>query len=262
MCNPRKVVIELTRKVEEAWRESVTETAAADTLLRERGRLTTRLALGEEMGEAALETLARVLAGEFPDYPAWEREPDGRFRREMEPVVLYFDPATAEMTVEARLTESLSAEAHAVAEACGFTAGEVAVEGVGRYYDDGWGGRTRDGAEAEALAHAERQMDAAVRDLHRRTHAEELAAARERARNQAEAEAGAELARLAEEARETLRGRLDLILARSRERAFHVMNRAVGEAYRQTLRRLAEENGRVVSDQRSGSVIQMELVLD
>ncbi len=43
---------------------------------------------------------------------------------------------------------------------------------------------------------------------------------------------------------------------------YHVMNRAVGEAYRQTLHRLVRENGgRVLTDEKTGSVINMEMEL-
>ncbi len=260
MCNPRRVMIHLRRHVEQAWRRTIEETASASDAVTETGRMTAQVDLSAEMGDAALMMLERVLSGEVEGFDAWVRDDRGRFIRELDEVVLIFDADASRLTVEARLTEGISAEARASAEACGFTVGEVMAEGLGRYYEDGWGGRTEEGARADALADAERRLDAAIQELGDRQNAEALARGQEAARRDAESAAAAGLEARRQEVRGLLRERVQITLARAEERAFHVMNRAVGEAYRQTLTRMAlRSGGRIIRNERTGSVIDVEI---
>ncbi|MCP4661416.1 MAG: hypothetical protein GY856_38930 [bacterium] len=72
----------------------------------------------------------------------------------------------------------------------------------------------------------------------------------------------AEVERLRGEAREALRERIQAVLAGAQDRVRHTMNRLVGEAYRRTLIQLVHDNGgRLIRDQRTGSVIDLELEL-
>ncbi len=53
-----------------------------------------------------------------------------------------------------------------------------------------------------------------------------------------------------------------MILADAEDRVYHTMNRLVGEAYRRTLLELVQQNGgRVLANERSGSVYNLELEL-
>ena len=62
------------------------------------------------------------------------------------------------------------------------------------------------------------------------------------------------------EVRAALRQQLQAQLASRRQEAFYTINRAVGEAYRQTLCKLVIDNGgRIISDRQSGSIIDLEL---
>jgi hypothetical protein len=206
--------------------------------------------------------LERILRGDFPEFEPWERDGAGNYRHDLGDAVLVYQPGSRQLTVEARLTELISAEARATAEASGFTVGEVAVEAVGRYYDDGWGGRTQERALAEAQAAAESRLAEATEALHREQHAAELEAAEAEARALAEAQAAAELERLQGEVREALRERLQVLLANAEDRVYHTMNRLVGESYRLALIQMVQENGgRVLVDERSGSVINLEMEL-
>ena len=57
-----------------------------------------------------------------------------------------------------------------------------------------------------------------------------------------------------------MRERLQVTLADAGERIYHTMNRLVAEAYRQSLIQLVRENGgRVLTDEHSGSVMNLEL---
>lgn len=262
MCNPRRVMIHLARSIEQAWRQTVEQTATAGDEVTELARINAQVNLDEEMGDAALQVFERVLAGEFEGFEKWTRDSVGHYRRDLGQVTLVYDPDNHRLTVEAQLTELVTAEARATAEASGFTVGEVAVEAMGHYYDDGWGGRTRERALEEAEGQAEKRLKQAIDALHREQHAKELSRAEDEAQKKADDAASQELTRLQAETRSALRTQLQVVLAQAEEQVYHVMNRAVGEAYRQTLHQLVENNGgRVITDERTGSVINMELEL-
>lgn len=262
MCNPRRVMIHLSRAIEEAWRTTVEQAATVQGEVQELARVTADIPLNAEMGDRALEMLERVMQGEFDEFEPWDRDEEGNYRRDLGEVILIYHPGSHQLIVEASLTEQISAEARATAEAGGFTVGEVAVEAVGRYFDDGWGGRTEEYARREAQSSAERKLQEATEALHRQQHATEIDAAQSEARAQAEVRASAELEQLNHKTREALRERLQAILANAQDRVRHTMNRMVGEAYRRTLIELVQRNrGRVLTDERSGSVINLELEL-
>ncbi len=260
MCNPRRVMIHLARQVEEAWRRSVTQTATDEGAARELARVSADIPLDAEMGEPALDALEQVLRGEFPGFTPWEEQTDGTFRRPLGEVTLTFDPRTRCLTMETALTEWVTAEASAAAEASGFTVGEVAAEAMATWFDDGFAGRTEDRAREEARAAAEKRMNEAIEDLHRRRNPEAFAAAEESARKAAEANAAEALQSAQAEVRSAMRERMRQTLAAAEDQAFHVIHRAVGEAYRQTLLKLARDNGgTVIQDEAAGGVIQMTL---
>ena len=262
MCNPRRVMIHLERCIEEAWRQTVEQAATVTGEVAELARLSARVPLDEEMGDAALSMLERVLRGEFEGFDAWERDDAGRYRRALDEVTMIYDPASHQLSLEAQLTDSVTAEARAAAEASGITIGQVAVEAMGHYYDDGWGGSTREQALEAAQFDAERRLREAVERLGREQHQSELEEARERAGAEARRLAEEELARRREALRAALREQLQVIIARAQERVYHVMNRAVGEAYRRTLIQLVLDNGgRILADEQTGSVINLELEL-
>ena len=262
MCNPRRVMVHLTETVEAAWRETITRMAQAEGEVRELARLTADIPLDAEMGDLALAMMERLMRGEYAEYEAWAQDEDGNFRGQLEGVTLIYTPGSRQLVIEARLAEQISAAAEAAAEAAGFTVGEVAVEAVGRYYEDGWGGRTEERARHEAQAEAERRLVDARAALHREQHAAELTAATTQAETAAAARAAAALEVVREETRAALRQQLQVIMADAQDAVYVTMNRLVGEAYRVSLIELALQNGgRVVSAERSGSVINLELEL-
>ena len=262
MCNPRRVMIQLTQAIEQAWRTTIEQTARTEDQVHEQFRIAVDIPLDAEMGDLALQMLERVLRGECEGFDPWEQDEHGDFRRDLGDVVLIYQPGTRQLFIEARLTELISAEARGTAEASGFTMGEVAAEAVGHYYSDGWGGRTEQRARVEAQADAERKLNEAIEALHRQQHAPELGAAEAEARARAEREAAAELERTRTAMRAAMRERLQVIMADAEDRIYHTMNRLVGEAYRLSLIQLVRENGgRVLTDERTGSIMNMELEL-
>jgi Skp family chaperone for outer membrane proteins len=262
MCNPRRVMIHLDRCIEEAWRQTVEQAATVTGEVAELARINAEVPLDEEMGDAALIMLERVLAGEFEGFEPWQRDSTGRYHRDLNEVTMSYDPASHQLSIEARLTDLVTAEARAAAEASGTTVGQVAVEAMGSYYDDGWGGRTRERALEEAQQEAEQRLREAAERMGREQHSAELEEARSRAGEEARRLAEEELVRRQEALRGALRERLQVIMAQAEERVYHVMNRAVGEAYRQTLRQLVlETGGRILADEQTGSIINLELEL-
>ncbi|HIE06682.1 MAG TPA: hypothetical protein EYP64_01405 [Desulfarculaceae bacterium] len=263
MCNPRKVMIHVNETIEAAWRQLLTEKATASELLSENAEISCEIKLAEEMGAAALDVLEQVLAGEFADFPGWQKDSAGNFYRDLEDITLVYDPNRRQFVLRARLEEMLSAEASAAAEICQVTTGTIAFEAVGYYYDDGWKGRTEEKALKEATEQAEMRFEYALKEL-KKAQPESAAELELRSSLTAEAQSKVEkeLAEKRAALRLELRHQLQAQLARQQQNAFYEINRVVGETYRQTLCRLVLENGgRVISDRQSGSVIELELEL-
>jgi hypothetical protein len=255
-------MIHLSKAIEEAWRTTVEQVAQAEGEVQELARITADIPLDEEMGDQALTMMERIMQGEFEDYEPWERDDAGNYRRQLKDVVLVYSPGSRQLIVEASLTEQINTEVLATAEAGGFSVGEVAVEAVGRYYDDGWGGRTEEHARQEAQKNAERKLRDAIDSLHREQHAQEIDAATSKAHADATRQANEKLHELRLQTRDSLRQRLQVILADAEDSVYHTMNRLVGESYRRTLIDIVRKNGgRVLSDERTGSVYNLELEL-
>ncbi len=265
MCNPRKVMIHVNETIEAAWRQTLTETAAATELLSEKAEVSCAIDLAAEMGDAALDMLGRVIAGEFPGFSAWEKDGAGNFYRDLEAVRLIYESDRKQFVLQARLSEMISVKAEAAAEVCQETIGTIAFAAIGHFYEDGWKGRTEENALKEAQAQVEIRLERALEELkkerRRQENAEELQlrialgeAARRRAR--------LELEEKKHNLRFQLRQQLQAELALQQQNAFYEINRAVGETYRQTLCRLVLANGgRIIKDQQTGSVIELELEL-
>lgn len=262
MCNPRRVLVNLRQVVQEAWRTTVEQTARAEGEAAEIGRVTVELRLDAELGDLALAMLERLLRGDFADCEPWARDDAGNYRRDLDDVTLVYQPGDRHLTVEARLAERVGVEARAAAEASGFTVGEVTAEAAGRYYEDNWGGYNEARARRVAEAEAETRLAAAVDQLHRQQNAAALAAAADVARASATEAAAVQLARARDEVRAALRQRLEAALVAANEGVQHTVNRLIGEAYRHALIQLAQDSGgRVLTDERTGSVINLELEL-
>src|SRR5712692_620758 len=83
MCNPRRVMVNLIRTIEQSWHTLIEQTARVEGQVQELARIATDIPLNAEMGDLALEMLERILRGEFEGYDAWERDNDGNYRRDL-----------------------------------------------------------------------------------------------------------------------------------------------------------------------------------
>ena len=212
------------------------------------------------MGEAALEMLERVLAGDFPDHEAWSRNTDGDFVKDLGDITLCYQSRSRQLTMTAQLSRMASAKAEAATEVCGVTIGEIAFDAIGHYYEDGWKNRTEEKALDEARLQADIRLARALYELHEEQQQDKISSEREGLQQKAQDQALEKLEESKEEVRTALRQHLQTQLASRRQEAFYTINRAVGEAYRQTLCKLVLDNGgRIISDRQSGSVIDLEL---
>jgi flagellar biosynthesis GTPase FlhF len=262
MCNPRRIRINVNRRIQGAWRDTIQQCAQASEQVTELARIETSIHFDDELAGPALAMLERVLAGEFDGFQAWERV-DGELRLNMGEVTLIYDTRSYILSIETALTESISAEVAAAAQVSGVAVGSVAVEAVGRYYSDGWGGRTRERAKKEAQEEAEKKLAEAINQLRREQNRESFEIAEKQAREEAEQKLQARMEELRSETRAAIRERLQMTLSQAQDKVQQLVSRAIGEAYRQTLLQLVRETGgRVVTDEQTGSVINMELVLN
>ncbi len=265
MCNPRKVMIHVNETIEAAWRQTLTEVAVATELLTEKAEISCAIDLAAEMGGAALDMLGRVIAGEFPGFTAWEKDGYGNFYRDLDAIKLVYEPGRQQFVLQARLSEMISVEAQAAAEVCQESVGTIAFAAVGHFYDDGWKGRTEKTALKEAQAQVENRLEHALQELKKERRQQESAAEsqlRVELDKAARVQAQLELEEKKYNLRFQLRQQLQAELALQQQNAFYEINRAVGETYRQTLCRLVLDNGgRIINDQQTGSVIELELEL-
>jgi hypothetical protein len=171
MCNPRHIRVRATTHLAQAWdqevRRQVTLRGAAT------GRAGVRESLSASLGIPVLSALDRVLDG----LEGWQPR-DGGYRHAVDGGYLHYHPGTGELEIVAEASADVEAQGQAQTTVSGTVEETLEAEGVGRFYDDGWGGLNEDTARRDAEADAQRELDAAA--------AQRLAAAR----SQADAEAG------------------------------------------------------------------------
>ncbi len=260
MCNPRKVMIHVAQSIEKAWRKTISESAVASEKVGQLASISAAIELDQEMGDAAIEMLERVLAGDFPSHKAWSRNENGDFVKELEGITLCYQTRSRQLTMTAHLSSMAKAEAETHAEICGVTTGEIAFDAIGHYYEDGWKNRTEEKALKEAQQQIEIRLARALHELHEEQQQEKIVLNKEALQQKAQQQALKRLEDSKLEVRTALRQQLQAELAKRRQEAFYTINQAVGEAYRQTLCKLVLDNGgRIISNRQSGSVIDLEL---
>ncbi|MET9732493.1 hypothetical protein ABZZ79_18150 [Streptomyces sp. NPDC006458] len=264
MCNPRRVRVEATREVVEAWElELERRASASDSVVSE---LEITHPFGGTLGPRTREVFERALS----TAEGWRTENDSHLRDLTDGQVRYV-PATGELVVTARLEDVATAEGQASAQLRGSVSDRTTGQGEGRYYTDGFGGRTREVAEREAQSAAEADALRRARELTGRLRAradQESAAAARQAESRVQQEADADArARLAEES-ERVRAELD---ARNRERigrlgqdGLRAVNGVLATAYRRALLDFARQRGAtgIREDESEGGIdIEFELEL-
>ena len=262
MGNPRRVMIHTIRNIEQTWRATIERMVQLPDQTNKMARVNIDISFDADLAVMALAMLERVLRGEVEGFEPWDQGADDCYRYDSGGITLIYQPGSHQLHIEARLTDLISTEAHASAEANGFTVDEVAVEAVGYYYSDGWDGRTEQQALAKVRVESESRLAQSIEELHRLQYSSEFQSAVIEARMQAEQDADLLLERTRTEMRAAMRMRLQTILADAEDRLYHTLHRLVSETYRQCLIQLVRENGgRVLADERTGSILHLELEL-
>jgi len=236
MCNPRRVRVTATREIAEEWRRSVERSVSLGGWARGEARV--RRPLGQ-MGAPVLAALQMLLDRGAEGWNETERG----FRLEIEGGYLIYDIDAQELEIVAVLEDEVQATGSAGTELRGQVRERLETEQEGRYWDDGYGGRTEEVARREAEQAAQRELDrstaqhlADAADQAEAAEAERLqTAAREDAERQLAVQQAARDAELAEAAR----ARLDAVGLR----ALRAFNGLLAEAYRDAILAYARSRG-------------------
>lgn len=157
MCNPRRIEVTATRQVAEAWEHEVRRAASRSGTVTGEARV--RQALDASVGAPTLATLERALEAGFA---GWRREGDA-FRHDVEGGYVVYSLEDQSLTIVATASDVVHGRGEAGARLTGRVEGEIAGRGEGRYYDDGYMGRTEARAREEAQRAAEAGVDAQVK---------------------------------------------------------------------------------------------------
>lgn len=157
MCNPRRVEVTAATHLNEAWEHEVQRvsrlTATATGVARVRERL------DSSIGAPTLAALARVLR----QAEGWRLE-DDHYVHDLDDGYIAYHPATQELEIVARATGEAHGEGTAAVRVSGVVDEEIRAAGVGRYYDDEYGGVTEQDAQRAADADAQRNLETRGRE--------------------------------------------------------------------------------------------------
>jgi hypothetical protein len=255
MCNPRRVIIKLAQAVSEEWSRTVDAHAAEQTEIEARAMLETQVNLAEELGDIALQELRALLADGYSEWC-----PDGNaFALAMENgITLRYTPEKGILQVMASLNETVETAASASSSASGTVEGSIEVEGIGRYYSDGWGGHTEEWARERAQQDAHNRLSEAQYLLREEQQRAALEAAHRVAQDQARTEAQHRLREEAERRQALLQEEVETLLRDSEEQVQAAIGGLLGQTYRRALIRLVQEGGgQIVQDDEQEAVIEL-----
>jgi hypothetical protein len=256
MCNKRQVKIIATQQLSEAWQREVTRTVQLSG--RVTGEARVQQPLDGTLGGPALQALETALSAEDS---GWRQTPEG-FRCDVEGgYVLYLVDERA-LEIVAVLEDSIQVSGEARRELTGTMNEAISVEAVGQYYDDGYGGWTKENAHRQAQIDADKKLQEAARA--RAVKVQEEAESKASGLVEAEARSKAEeqLRQEAEQRRMQLaaqaQNHLETVGVRCRQ-AFH---QVLARAYRDSILAYARKNGAeniVCSD--AGDTVEIEFCL-
>ncbi|MEU9478256.1 hypothetical protein [Streptomyces sp. NPDC048191] len=244
MCNPRRVRVTATREVAEAWQTDLERRVAmSDTVVSE---LEISYPFGGTLGARTRGVFENALARD----PQWRQTADGSLELPLADGMVTYRPATGDLVVRVRLTDTANVEGRA-AESLSGTVSDVAHgEGEGSYFDDNYFGRTeqraRDKARRRAESDAERNARALLDSVRRRAQEASAAARRdaeERVRQAAAADAAARLEAERARVRDELDAANRVRVQRLGQDVLRAVNSVLATAYREALVAYAREHG-------------------
>lgn len=248
MCNPRRVLIRLAELVREEWQRTIEAHVTAQTEISAQATLATQIDLAVELGDIALQELRRLLTEGFG---GWQADGTAYTLALEHGIRLRYQPERGQLAVHAHLSETVQSAASTSGTFSGTIEAEIEVEGVGRYYDDGWGGHNEAWAREEAARNAQHQLAATREQLVRD-------AARQQAEAQAREEAQARLREQVEQRQAALEEQLNTLLRDSEEHVQAAIGNLLGQTYRRAIIRIVTEGGgHVIQDSEQGAIIDL-----
>ncbi|HUC23602.1 MAG TPA: hypothetical protein VMA73_12915 [Streptosporangiaceae bacterium] len=229
MCNPRRVRVRATRQLAEAWEQEIRRqvTRSGDAVAEAR----VREPLESSVGGPTLAALASVL-----DRTAgWEQDANGVYRHALDGGYIAFDPDSRELEIVARQSGQVSAVGEAVTVVHAEITDVVEGEGVGTYYDDGWGGITAEDAQRAAEEDLRQSLSAQVEARRAEARRATDESRGEEVRAQAERRADSAYAAAAAARTEELRRRAAEALVSVGIEGRNLFHQALAEAYRDAI---------------------------
>jgi len=237
MCNPRRIRVTATRQLNEAWQREVSRTVELQQQVIGEARV--RQPLDTTLGTPALRALESALA---TDASGWREVKEG-YRYDVEGGYAIYLVDEQALEIVATLEGEVQTSAQETRRLEGLVNTEVSAEGEGGYYDDGWGGYTREFAQEQAQTAAQRQLDEIAHSQIQQAQNEAETQAAADIETAARTQAEIRLQQLAAERQATLstqaRQHLDTVGVRCRQ-AFH---RVLATAYRDAILAYARRNG-------------------
>jgi len=240
MCNPRRLVVNLTHEIDEEWRATAEETATARVDVRE--RLERVIPLGARLGPSSRLALSAALAEGFHGWRRVEGEA-GRFTHEIGPLQLSLDTGTAELSVAVERQSSVSGTARAAVDYSVPIHETIAVEESGISYDDGYRGLTQEAVQQRLDEQAQARVASEVRRVIDERSRPEREAAERQATAEAQQRAAQEAATLGEEERGLLLRELEGLFLQSRSLLHDEVAALIGETLRRSVLHLVLVNG-------------------
>lgn len=257
MCNPRRVEVIATRDIAEAWEAEVSRSVSLSAEVTGEARICEPLS--STLASPVMNALENLLEN---GTEGWQEIEQG-YRHDVEGGYVVYNIEATTLEIVAALQDHVKAEASATEIYNGMHRETLTTKQEGKFYDDGWGGRTESVAKAEAEKSAQQALDKqaqsrmqAIRQQAEQQHADTV-------RAKAEEKTQAELIQksqqvenvLAEQARENL----DTVGLRCRQ----AFNTLLGVAYRDVIMAYARRNGAEdISCQDNDDVIEIEFFMD
>lgn len=257
MCNPRRIRISATRRINEAWQREVARVCELSTIVAGEARV--RDAIASTVGRPALIALEQALANGCEGWTAFE---DG-YRFDVEGGFAYYSIDTQELEIVAILQDEVCVAGEHRETLKGEVDTDVTVQGEGQYFSDGWGGRTKERAQREAKEDAERKLARAVEQSRReaadKAEQESIQAIAAQARQFAEEKLEAISRRRQAELADQARLRLEMVGIRARQ----AFNRVLAQAYRDAILAYARANGAGgIRCNEDGNVVELEFSIN
>lgn len=258
MCNPRRIRVQATRRIAEAWQAEIEQAATAH------GDVTSEARLVQSIGDLLPPRARTAFEQAMRSAPDWEQA-DGEYRRTVPGGHISYRPETGELEIVIRLSVAIEEVATATLVESGEVTDEVTANASSVYYGNSNAKYARQRAQETADAQVEEM--AARRTAALKHQAEEAArhALNERtgeAAEQARRTAEERLTTRAEEMRPDLDQQAGDRLQAVREETLKGIFQLVAAGYSAALQAYAAENGENLQVSEEDGVISIQFEVE